>query len=142
MRTGKIGSVSTGTMLPEDLVDALSSELSELVEGGEYTSLLSECADWLSQDEDSRPDGDELVSDLFDALNEAAPDFCYFGAIEGDGADYGFWPSDDALRDSVHDGETLSCGDGRHETPMPGFILHTSDHGNQSLYRVKLEMVW
>ena len=33
----------------------------------------------------------EIVNDLMDALNEYAPDGYYFGAIEGDGSDFGFW---------------------------------------------------
>jgi len=30
-----------------------------------------------------------------DALNEYAPDGYYFGAIEGDGSDFGFWAIED-----------------------------------------------
>jgi hypothetical protein len=36
-------------------------------------------------------DFDWLLSDLFDALNDIAPDGCYFGAHPGNGSDYGFW---------------------------------------------------
>jgi len=35
----------------------------------------------------------ELVNDLCDALQEHAPAGHYFGAHEGDGSDYGFWPT-------------------------------------------------
>ena len=35
-----------------------------------------------------------LITDLFDALDAIAPEGHYFGAIEGDGADFGFWPVD------------------------------------------------
>tara|TARA_R110000751_G_scaffold28003_3_gene73460 strand:+ start:996 stop:1316 length:321 start_codon:yes stop_codon:yes gene_type:complete len=37
-------------------------------------------------------DADELLVDLFDALDGVAPEGTYFGAHEGDGSDYGFWP--------------------------------------------------
>jgi len=49
-------------------------------------------------DEDSRlytnhyDDAFWFVDALFDALNNAAPDFCYFSAHPGDGALFGFWP--------------------------------------------------
>jgi hypothetical protein len=32
-----------------------------------------------------------LNDEIWDAMNEIAPDGYYFGAHEGDGADYGFW---------------------------------------------------
>lgn len=33
-----------------------------------------------------------LMDDVFNAMNEAAPEGYYFGAHEGDGADFGYWP--------------------------------------------------
>lgn len=38
-----------------------------------------------------------LVEDLFDALNELAPEGYYFGAHPGDGSDFGFWEVDSDL---------------------------------------------
>lgn len=32
-----------------------------------------------------------LLEDLFDTLNNYAPEGCFFGAHPGDGSDYGYW---------------------------------------------------
>lgn len=40
-----------------------------------------------------------LLEGLFDALCEVAPEGTYFGASEGDGASFGFWPIDDEDED-------------------------------------------
>jgi hypothetical protein len=37
-----------------------------------------------------------LNEQAFDALNEVAPEGCFFGASEGDGASFGFWWGDNA----------------------------------------------
>ena len=48
-------------------------------------------------DEDEyQEDGSLLVSDLMEHLNSMAPTGYYFGAHEGDGADFGWWRNSDA----------------------------------------------
>ena len=42
-----------------------------------------------------------LNEDIWDLLDNIAPEFCYFGAHEGDGASYGFWTSDEALGEYI-----------------------------------------
>ena len=36
----------------------------------------------------------EVLDELYQALNDEAPDGHYFGAHEGDGAEFGFWPTE------------------------------------------------
>lgn len=38
---------------------------------------------------------DDDVYELFDILDAIAPEGCRFGALEGDGSCYGFWPCED-----------------------------------------------
>jgi hypothetical protein len=74
----------------------------------------------------------DLNEDLFNELNRLCEDipYCYFGASEGDGSDYGFWIS---LHD--YDFEGLKVSD-LSEIPddYEGEFLVINDHGNTSLY--------
>ena len=97
----KIGTVSHGTLRSEDLIETFSWELRHLAvlptQNVGNTKLLREADAWLEvteAGEDGPYDelGSELVNDLIDALNELAPNGLYFGASDGDGADFGFWP--------------------------------------------------
>ena len=58
----------------------------------EYMEENPEMEDWKSLDDETKV----MVSDeLFDELNKIAPEGCYFGASEGDGACFGFWCDDE-----------------------------------------------
>lgn len=102
-------SVSHGTMRLEDLIPAFVSELEDrqsdnqyTVDGDEldcvarntrHTALLAgiesrmESADYYESDEANWD-----LEELFDALDEYAADGFRFGAHDGDGSDYGYWP--------------------------------------------------
>ena len=100
-------------MQPRDLIPAF---MQALVDNGagqiamQLTNEYQQAYDWpvdfggLFCDEETLdriqleyPDAaSELTHDLFDALNDIAPDNHYFGAIEGDGSDYGFWENNDS----------------------------------------------
>jgi hypothetical protein len=116
------GSISTGTLRTPDLLRAFDGALGLLVSGSESDSGLSDweagrlCGealayadvlDDLSDVSDVSADADAKIADAFanveicaagvvdaliEALDDFAPDGCYFGAHEGDGADFGFWP--------------------------------------------------
>lgn len=96
------GTVSEGTMRPQDLLPAIMDVLREyypeayqlvtsivisefniayrnLRNIGEHIAWQSEEMSW-------------IVNEVaWDAMNEIAPDSYYFGAHPGDGANYGFW---------------------------------------------------
>ena len=142
-----IGTVSHGTMRPEDLIpdflwelEHLNKDAAEKIETDypEYTDAEEDSDFW---DEDAT----YMLEALFDALNEQAPAFCYFGATEGDGSDYGFWPNLEAAEE-----ESLKVSDLSEIPPRYcGHVLHVNDHGNITLYwkastspRVPLKEIW
>jgi hypothetical protein len=88
-----MGTVSHGTMRNEDLIPAFVTALKDIDKdkAAEFENDLPEDRklDWNSED------ADDMLERLFDALNEQAPDGCYFGAHPGDGCDYGFWKFED-----------------------------------------------
>lgn len=87
----------------EEEVDKLQKEVNKLITVGDYymddyTEESQEEASWI------------LNEDIFYLLNDIAPEFCYFGSHEGDGALFGFWTSDEALSEWI-------------QLQMDGFVL-------------------
>ena len=124
MKTAQLGTVSHGTLRPEDLLSSFISTLEGLVfvngdtlslpenfrKRDRYARLIGEAQDAFSSDgetltEEGEENAPEIISDLCDALSDFAPTGARFGAHEGDGSDFGFW----------------SCPIGEGETP-DGFI--------------------
>lgn len=131
-----IGSISHGTLRPEDLISAFANTLSDLLgEAASEEPMLGECARWLETPESKRSDGDYLIDALESRLDELSPPFCYFGCSEGDGSDFGWWPNMEALD---HDSEVMAVAAGAE----PSWIKAVTDHGNVTLYRVTLEECW
>jgi len=92
----EIGSVSHGTLRTPDLLRAFAGTLERLIPHT-YAGLIQDARD-SAEEIDSDPGhpgnnecGLEIVQELIDALDQLAPDGVYFGAHEGDGADFGFW---------------------------------------------------
>jgi hypothetical protein len=89
-------SVSSGTLREQDLVPAFESVLDAL--GVKYERPA--CVNKLLRGGDLTADEWEEVGfyvneELFDRLNDIAPEGTYCGAHAGDGADLGFWSADD-----------------------------------------------
>ena len=85
------GSVSCATMRPEDLIPAFLSVL-EGLDKARHDQIVNdpEFAPWFK--DKNAETGDFVLVELFDVLEEYAPEGAYFGASEGDGADFGFFP--------------------------------------------------
>ncbi len=135
-----LGTVSSGTLRTEDLLDAF--EFYCRTYGGkegkklarEY-ARLGDTADTLADRDAVQEEADGLLEDMTRNLEDIAPDFAYFGTLEGDGAEFGFWPLIDSLEDSVRDGDTLKVSDLADVPPSwRGHVMHVSDYGNVTLY--------
>ena len=95
------GTVIHATHRNQDLIPAFLTELRcHNVEIAERISKDVPHDSLVSQDvfidPDDHPwwtseDASYVLEELFDELNSIAPDGMYFGAIEGDGSDFGFW---------------------------------------------------
>lgn len=108
MRRPNIGTVISGTLNPEHLLPELitlavqlDSSLADEVRGSFFVA-----------------DALELV---MNRLNELAPAYVYFGAHEGDGADFGFWPDWESVEADILSGEVFDAvrisGDWRELVP-------------------------
>lgn len=146
-----LGSVSSGTLRPEDLIPCFVELLNELKEQESLSKspnkdLYSSLDDVLGPMErrielDGYYESEESNHDLdwlFGLLDAYAPPFSYFGAHVGDGCDYGFWLSEDSVMDAIHDGDILKLDAGDEwPTELPAgcyYVLEVTDHGNMTLF--------
>jgi hypothetical protein len=125
-----LGSISHGTLRAIDLLGAFADELDRLEPDHDLTIearavLTLARAGWV--DIVDSEEASELVTTLSDALNEHAPAYCYFGASEGDGSDFGFWP------DMLSIDELPRIQD-PNEADDYDECCFVSDHGNVSVY--------
>ena len=151
----ELGSISTGTLRNEDLLPAFRNELHNLSDGQhplvelfDRTVETEPWLDWYSVDirlADIAPEdqeyASELVNDLMDALNEYAPPHTYFGAHEGDGADFGFWPDMESF-----DGCEIVGNHTNEEITIDVdcmLLIEKNDHGNMTVSTVGAgEEIW
>lgn len=136
-----IGSVSSATMRPEDLIPCFISELrSQRPLRREHRKLIREIEENIQRMtspayfESEQPEWD--LEALFDALGEYCLPYFYFGAHPGDGSDYGYWLSEDF--ENEFDGLKVSDITIAHTSTVPedytGEVLYVNDHGNMTLY--------
>lgn len=93
------GTVSEATMRPQDLLPKFLSVL-EAYHPEAYAKIEAEFGakldnidaddEWWESEECSWL----LDEDVWEAMNDIAPEGYYFGAHPGDGADYGFWEAE------------------------------------------------
>jgi len=145
----RLGTVIHGTMREEDLIPAFLEEL-EAIDRDRAASFWEKIPAEALEDPENDWWGSEeaywMLEELFEALNEYAPPYVYFGALEGDGSDYGFWIDRDAFEEALASGEILKVDELPNSAPEGyEYIAVVNDHGNVTLYcneNGKLEEVW
>lgn len=136
MKPAEPGSISHGTCRTEDLVETFSSRLDALLKAqprgvprAAHRKIVREAGrvlGWLGRMPDSHSARTELefvCEELFEALESYAPDGHRFGAHEGDGSDFGFWP---IPRDELVDAEALAL-DALDHAEAHGYVLGPDD---------------
>jgi len=98
----RLGSISTGTLRTEDLLESFTATLNRL---DNTNPLIAEALDLIASDdwtEEQQEAASYMVNEtLIDAIQTHCPRFVFFGAHPGDGADFGFWVDLDALQDAM-----------------------------------------
>lgn len=93
-------SVSHATMRPQDLIPTFMRVLDEnnpnkAADLRHACPALRKALDGQNDAWYDSPEASTLLNeDLFDAMQDIAPEGCSFGSHPGDGSDYGFWPDE------------------------------------------------
>ena len=143
MKYTPMGSVSCATMRPEDLIPTFAYELRNMPARREHRKELT--AIEKRMDKDGYYESEDSTYDLewlFNTLEEYAMPYFYFGSHPGNGADYGFWLTEDIN----HCFDGLKVND-LAEIPKDyrGEVLLVNDHFNMTLYvktARKLTEIW
>jgi hypothetical protein len=125
-----LGTITAGTLRPADLLEHFTTALSYIRLTRAERATVREITRTFEEDEDTDVDA------LIDIASNHAPDMCYVGTLEGDGACFGVWPSWDRISEAEHDGDLVRLTDlSELDNRTPYYILLVSDHGNATLYR-------
>ena len=147
----QLGSISTGTLRLKDLIPVFIDTIHRLTTPDMPTVSI----DWIGADarlfdDDffTSDDADQTMVELVEILNELCPPFVYFGTLEGDGADFGFWPDMDRIEEeigtTIQIASSLSDFQAEHCWTLAddGVIVNVSDHGNVTLMDMERNVIW
>lgn len=117
------GTVSHGTLRFVDLAPAFIDFLAAY-KPAEAAVFGKELEAILAKPEEERFDDDVvLLDDVSDAINAILPPYLYFGAIEGDGSDYGIWFHEVVGEDAA---EALALADRTDDPEVEAFALRSA----------------
>lgn len=142
-RKPSIGTVSHGTLNPRDLLDTLADELERVDLENEFAELVAEARAVILLDKAGWTDitdsehASDLLTSVFDALNDCALPYTSFGANEGDGSDFGFWPDMDSVNELPRVNDP-----GEVEQHKGEDCVFVNDHGNVTVYDADGNVIW
>lgn len=143
-----LGVVSEGTLRTEDLLGAFLGALDgirltrdewQTVRNVRHAIATADDAHWTSGD------ADVDLDDITTIMEAHCPDFCLFGAHDGDGALFGVWVDQDGLADAVRDGDVVRVADAAELSTVDRaftLALLVNDHGNQTLFKQGGSRAW
>jgi hypothetical protein len=138
----QIGSVSTGTLRNEDLIPAFAAELHHVTNGRmtrDETMIFDEAANFDFDSE--RASTPYLVEELMGNLDYHALPHMRFGSLEGDGADFGWWPVDFDMCQAAFISEGKNGAHTFVDTEC-GLFVEVNDHGNMTVRELGGEVIW
>ena len=138
-----IGSVTHGTMRREDLIPTFWDALREVMTKDDKAFLVEISSHQLVDNYYDSEDAEYDLEDLASRLDKHCPPYCYFGANEGDGSDYGCWLSMDAIQDGLKSGELMLYD--KMPKGYTGYVVDINDHGNVTLYKAtrgRMREIW
>ena len=153
----QLGSISHGTLRTQDLLPvfletfmALGGNVPADLECGSYIEYLNwPNPETTACDEDDKFwDSEDAMWDmeaLTDGLNNLCPPFVYFGTLEGDGSDFGFWPDMDSLNEELQWERDHWPDDSipdALELEDYNVIVQVSDHGNVTVMDMDRNVIW
>ncbi len=144
IKPASLGSISHGTLRPEDLLSMFISELEwHILNNGNFfclpenrqqrdslNNIVGDAQDCFAEDGESIKEDEAhySIENLTEALGLFAKPYCYFGAHYGDGSDFGFWPSHDSI-------DELPTVEGSDEAKELGEDCKSVNcHGNVTVY--------
>ena len=136
----QLGSISTGTLRPADLMATYESTLEAMLSPTDFSIAIESI---YRHDEDS-----DMVCAYEDALQALCPPFVYFGTHPGDGADFGFWPDMDRIEEeigtTIQIASSLSDFQAEHCWTLAddNVIVQVSDHGNVTVMDMERNVLW
>lgn len=138
MAKATIGSISSGTLRTCDLLYNFAVELDFLRNSDAACERMYRVldADSLEVPEEKEDAAQELLDEFAEELEALAPPYCTFGAHEGDGADFGFWPCMEAVA------ELPRVEDGDEAKALGEDCAAVNDHGNVTVYGGDGEVIW
>jgi hypothetical protein len=148
----QVGSISTGTLRPEDLLPTFARELERHAPDHALVTAANDILDRLPDEWDGGG-ASELINDIQDALQEHCPPFVTFGSHPGDGADFGFWPDMESLEEAMQyvqifpdevqaDYGVINTDPEYLTLPAEGVIVHVTDHGNVTVMDMDRNVLW